>query len=123
MGDNGFSNFKKPDPSPFRLFCEDTFLNVFGNPNAPAQTGSEHTSQPATEPAASDASELLKRALTTPEADKAFADLHNSTDGWDLSGCASRVRALPPCNHQWLRPDNETIECATCGATRNHYGE
>lgn len=57
MGDNGFSNFKKPDPSPFRLFCEDTFLNVFGNSNASAPTGSGHTSQPATESAASDASE------------------------------------------------------------------
>jgi hypothetical protein len=59
MGDNGFSDFKKPDPSPFRLFCEDTFKKVFGN---------EH-------------------------------------------------------KHEWLRPDNGVIECATCGATRNHYSE
>lgn len=128
MGDNGFSNFKKPDPSPFRLFCEDTFLNVFGNPNASTSGAQTHKRNSATESAAitsdtADASELLKRALTTPEADKAFADLRNSTDGWDLSGCATRVRALPPCNHQWLRPDNGTIECATCGATRNHYGD
>jgi hypothetical protein len=25
--------------------------------------------------------------------------------------------------HQWLRPDNGVIECATCGDTRNYYGE
>lgn len=60
MGDNGFSNFKKPDQSWFRLFCEDTFKQVFGK---------EETHQ-----------------------------------------------------HQWLRPDNGVVECATCGATRNHYG-
>ena len=60
MSDNGFSNFKKPDPSPFRLFCEDTFKQVFGS---------------------------------------------------------------EPHQHEWLRPDNGVIECAICGATRNHYGE
>lgn len=87
MGDNGFSSFKKPDPSPFRLFCEDTFMQVFSNSNAPAPKGSEHTSQPVTELAASDASECK------------------------------------PGTHQWLRPDNGYIECATCGKTREHYGE
>lgn len=85
MGDNGFSKFKQPDPSPFRLFCEETFLAVFGNSNASAARGSGHTSQPATEPAASGASESHR--------------------------------------HQWLRPDNGVIECATCGTTRNYYGE
>lgn len=27
------------------------------------------------------------------------------------------------CQHQWLRPDNGVIECATCGTTRYHYGD
>jgi hypothetical protein len=58
MGDNGFSNFKKADPSWFHLFCQDTFLQVFGNPNASAPVVAEHTSQPATESAATGASEL-----------------------------------------------------------------
>jgi hypothetical protein len=25
--------------------------------------------------------------------------------------------------HQWLRPDNDVIECAVCGKTRNYYGD
>lgn len=36
----------------------------------------------------------------------------------DMFGEASEC---PP--HQWLRPDNGVIECATCGATREHYGD
>lgn len=44
--------------STFRDFAAATLLPTFGNSNAPAPTGSEHTSQPATELAASDASEL-----------------------------------------------------------------
>lgn len=87
MGDNGFSNFKKADPSPFALFCADTFLPTFGNSNAPTQQGSEHTSQPVTELAASGASECK------------------------------------PGKHQWLRPDNGYIECATCGKTRISVGD
>jgi hypothetical protein len=59
---------------------------VWGNPNASAQAVAGHTSQPATEPAATGASEL-------------------------------------PHIHEWLRPDNGVIECASCGATRNHYGD
>lgn len=51
MGDNGFHSW-------FRDFATDTVYAVWGNPNAPALSGSEHTSQPATELAASDASEL-----------------------------------------------------------------
>lgn len=66
MGDNGFSKFKQPDPSPFRLFCEETFLAVFGNSNASAARGSGHTSQPATEPAASGASECCKHQWLRP---------------------------------------------------------
>lgn len=31
--------------------------------------------------------------------------------------------AQPTCRHEWLRPDNGTIECAVCGATRSHYGD
>lgn len=78
MGDNDFHEW-------FRDFIKETFLEVWGNPNASAQQRSEHTSQSATEPAASDASELHR--------------------------------------HQWLHPDNGVLECATCGATRNHYGD
>jgi hypothetical protein len=54
MGDNGFHTW-------FRDFATETLYAVWGNPNAPALSGSEHTSQPATELAASDASELPKR--------------------------------------------------------------
>lgn len=78
MGDNGFSTW-------FRDFAVETVYAVWGDPNASAQAVAGHTSQPATEPAATGASE-------------------------------SHV-------HEWLRPDNGVIECASCGATRFHYGD
>ena len=51
MGDNGFSTW-------FRDFAKETVFAVWGNPNASAQVVAEHTSQPATESAATGASEL-----------------------------------------------------------------
>jgi hypothetical protein len=60
MGDNGFNQFKQPDPSPFRLFAEAAFLPTFGNSNASPRKGGEHTSQSATEQAEVGASALCK---------------------------------------------------------------
>jgi len=42
-----------------------------------------------------------------------------------LSGEGNRWDCARPssCRHQWLHPDNGVIECATCGETRNHYGD
>lgn len=41
-------------------------------------------------------------------------------DGTVVAGERCEVH---PHVHQWLRPDNGTIECATCGDTREHYGD
>lgn len=58
MGDNGFSDFMKKASSPFRLFAAETFLPTFGNSNASAAKEASTQAPSATEPAASDASEL-----------------------------------------------------------------
>jgi hypothetical protein len=114
MGDSGFSNFKKPDPSPFRLFCEDTFLNVFGNSNAspPRRDGAQ--AQSATEPSESSLV-AISDASEWPPLDEHMAQIDHVS--------AQLEAAQPTCQHQWLRPDNGCIECAVCGATRNHYGD
>lgn len=66
MGDNGFSNFKQPDPNPFRLFCKETFLQVFGNSNASATREASTQAPSATELAVSGASELCKHQWLRP---------------------------------------------------------
>lgn len=57
MGDNGFSTFKAPEPSPFRLFAQDCFLPAFGNSNASASSETGTQARSATEPDESGASE------------------------------------------------------------------
>lgn len=66
MSDNGFSKFKQQDPSPFRLFCEDTFLQVFGNSNASATKEASTQAPSATELAVSGASESCKHQWLRP---------------------------------------------------------
>lgn len=99
--------------SHFRLFCENTFLQVFGNPNASAPKEADTQAQRATESAESGASELQ---FVGPC--QYVTCMHQPGE----AGCAS-PSAAPPCGHQWLRPDNATIECAACGVTRWHYGD
>jgi hypothetical protein len=104
MGDNGFSTW-------FRDFAKETIFEVWGNPNASAPKEADTQAQRATESAESGASELVGLC-------QYITCMHRPGE----AGCAS-PSAAPPCRHQWLRPDNGTIECAACGATRWHYGD
>lgn len=40
-----------------------------------------------------------------------------------IAGQRDMFAAEEPCRHEWLRPDNGSIECAVCGASRYHFGD
>lgn len=111
MGDNGFSDFMKKASSPFRLFAAETFLPTFGNSNASAAKEASTQAPSATEPAASGASELPFGPC------QYLTCMHRPNE----AGCARPSHMRSACQHQWLRPDNGTIECGVCGATRYDY--
>lgn len=111
MGDNGFSNFMKKAESPFRLFAAETMLPVFGNSNASAVVEVGAQARSATEPTESGASELVFGPC------EYVTCMHRPNE----AGCVRQSVTQPTCRHQWLRPDNGTIECGVCGATRNDY--
>lgn len=72
----------------------DSFQAAFGNSNAPAPTGSGHTSQSATESAASGASELHDEMLSLLKQAEEFIDQHSPE--WSRPGetLLANIRAV-----------------------------
>jgi hypothetical protein len=52
----------------------------------------------------------------------ADAQAQSATESAAITSDTAGASELPHV-HEWLRPDNGVIECASCGATRWHYGD
>lgn len=122
MGDNGFHTW-------FRDFAIDTLYAVWGDPNAPAQAVAGHTSQPATEPAVTDASESQigagSKTAAVLENGNAIASAGNSTlelpasERGDCDCCGKR-----PYKYTGVFYGIETAYCWECaGETAEEQDE